>query len=103
MPFAMRLGEQSDSVKNLQEYLAKYGYLDKSNITGYYGEVTKNAVASFQKVNGLGQDGAAGAQTMNMFYSGKARRTVRAAQARTGTTAARLAIRATAVRITAVQ
>ena len=85
MPFAMRLGEQSDSVKNLQEYLAKYGYLDKSNITGYYGEVTKNAVASFQKVNGLGQDGAAGAQTMNMFYSGKAKSKPKNSSSSTGT------------------
>lgn len=73
MPYAMRLGEQSDSVKSLQEYLAKYGYLDKSNVTGYYGEVTKDAVASFQKVNGLTQDGAAGVQTMYLFYTGSAK------------------------------
>ena len=73
MPYAMRLGEQSDSVKNLQEYLVKYGYLDQSNVTGYFGEVTKSAVANFQKVNGLTQDGAAGAKTMSLFYSGNAK------------------------------
>ncbi len=73
MPFAMRLGEQSDSVKNLQEYLVKYGYLDQSNATGYFGELTKSAVANFQKVNGLTQDGAAGAKTMSLLYSGNAK------------------------------
>ena len=74
IPFAMRLGEQSDSVKELQEYLVKYGYLSSDKATGYFGELTKAAVANLQKKNGLTADGLAGSKTMSLLYSGNVKK-----------------------------
>lgn len=74
IPFAMRLGEQSDSVKELQEYLVKYGYLSSDKATGYFGELTKSAVANFQSRNGLTSDGLAGAKTISLLHSGNAKK-----------------------------
>ncbi len=72
-PYAMRIGEQSDSVKNLQNYLVKYGYLSQDKASGYFGELTKDAVAAFQSVNGLTADGTAGSTTMAKLTSGSAK------------------------------
>ncbi len=58
------LGESGESVTRLQELLSKYGYLSESNITGYFGEITEQAVEKFQENNGLVADGSAGIQTM---------------------------------------
>lgn len=74
IPFAMRLGEQSDSVKELQEYLVKYEYLDSDKATGYFGELTKTAVANFQSKNGLTADGLAGAKTISLLHSGNVKK-----------------------------
>lgn len=74
VPFAMRIGEESNSVKELQNLLVKYGYLSSSNATGYFGEITKNAVVNFQKRNGLSADGLAGAKTMSILRSGNAKK-----------------------------
>lgn len=72
-PYAMRIGEQSDAVKELQDLLVKYGYLSQDNASGYFGELTKAAVASFQSVNGLASDGTAGMSTMAALRSGNAK------------------------------
>lgn len=64
-PNGFMLGEQGDSVTRIQQLLSKYGYLSSSNVTGYYGEVTENAVKTFQSSNGLMADGSVGQQTMN--------------------------------------
>ena len=72
-PFGMRLGEQSDDVKNMQNLLVKYGYLSQDNASGYFGELTKDAVIAFQSVNGLGTDGTAGAKTLQLLQSGTAK------------------------------
>ena len=60
----LMLGERGDAVTRVQELLKKYGYLSSSNVTGYYGEVTENAVKNFQSRNGLTTDGLVGVQTM---------------------------------------
>lgn len=60
----LMLGERGDSVTRVQELLSKYGYLNSANVTGYYGEVTENAVKNFQSRNGLSSDGLVGVQTM---------------------------------------
>ena len=92
IPFSMRIGEQSDSVKELQNYLVKYGYLDSNKATGYFGELTKAAVASFQKKNGLTADGLAGAKTMSLLSSGNVKKNTKTtnsgstANSSTGTT-----------------
>ena len=72
-PFGMRLGEQSDDVKNMQNLLVKYGYLPQDKASGYFGELTKDAVIAFQSVNGLGTDGTAGAKTLQLLQSGTAK------------------------------
>ena len=72
-PFGMRLGEQSDDVKNMQNLLVKYGYLSQDKASGYFGELTTDAVIAFQSVNGLGTDGTAGAKTLQLLQSGTAK------------------------------
>lgn len=74
IPYAIRLGEQSDDVKNLQSLLVKYGYLPSGKDTGYFGELTKQAVANFQSRNGLTADGTAGAKTMEKLNSGNVKK-----------------------------
>ena len=86
IPFAMRLGEQSDSVKELQEYLVKYGYLDSDKATGYFGELTKTAVANFQSKNGLTADGLAGAKTISLLHSGNVKKNTKQSSTSQGTT-----------------
>ena len=72
-PFGMRVGEQSDDVKNLQNLLVTYGDLSRDKASGYFGELTKEAVVAFQSVNGLGTDGAVGAKTLQLLQSGSAK------------------------------
>ena len=64
VPNGLSLGDQGDSVMQVQKLLNKYGYLSSSNVTGYYGEVTEKAVKSFQSANGLSSDGSVGTMTM---------------------------------------
>ena len=72
-PFGMRLGEQSSDVQNMQKLLVKYGYLPSDKASGYFGELTKDAVLSFQSTNGLTADGMAGAKTLQVLESGSAK------------------------------
>jgi len=47
-------GSTSSAVSALQDYLRDQGYFPKTQqSTGYYGDVTRNAVAAWQKANGL--------------------------------------------------
>ena len=72
-PFGMRLGEQSSDVQNMQKLLVKYGYLSSDKASGYFGELTKEAVLSFQRTNGLAADGTAGAKSLQVLQSGSAK------------------------------
>ena len=72
-PFGMRLGEQSSDVQNMQKLLVKYGYLSSDKASGYFGELTKDAVLAFQRTNGLTVDGTAGAKTLQVLQSGSAK------------------------------
>ena len=55
--YAMRLGMSGSSVKTAQYRLYKLGYIRGSQVTGYFGETTEEAVKSFQKRNGISQSG----------------------------------------------
>ncbi len=66
------IGESGDTVKRVQELLARYGYMSSANCTGYFGEITENAVMAFQKNNGLTADGNVGMKTMNKLTGGDA-------------------------------
>jgi N-acetyl-anhydromuramyl-L-alanine amidase AmpD len=54
----LETGAQSDDVARLQAKLEQLGYTDQ--VTGYYGPITTDAVASFQKDNGIQVTGAYG-------------------------------------------
>ena len=73
-PNGMMLGEEGDAITRVQELLSKYGYLSSANVTGYYGEITENAVRSFQSRNGLTADGLVGVQTMAKLTGDDVRR-----------------------------
>jgi peptidoglycan hydrolase-like protein with peptidoglycan-binding domain len=55
------LEAESDDVTRLQTALQRLGYMD--TVTGYYGEITADAVTNFQQDNGIYATGAYGAIT----------------------------------------
>lgn len=55
-------GIRTSEVKNLQNDLKSLGYF-KATSTGYFGSITKSAVISYQKANGLTADGIVGKKT----------------------------------------
>lgn len=61
----LRMGMEGEDVKELQTIL-KYDekFPQKSNITGYFGSVTRKAVIQFQKENNLEADGICGPNTI---------------------------------------
>lgn len=56
-------GSFGNEVSALQQFLKDKGYFNYPEITGYFGEVTKNAVAEFQKDNGIEPLGGVGPKT----------------------------------------
>jgi|GEM_PF-531562 len=53
-----KYGETNAQVRYIQTALKNLGHFDYPEITGYYGDVTKTAVKSFQKAAGLAVTGA---------------------------------------------
>jgi len=74
VPNGLGLGDSGESIRKVQNMLSKLGYMSSANVTGYYGEVTENAVKLFQRTNNLGADGLVGAQTMAMLTGGNAKK-----------------------------
>jgi len=72
----MQLGDYGTNVKNAQTRLAKLNYLSSANATGYFGEITADAVKAFQKRSGLTPDGKLGAVTLTMLNSSSAKKAV---------------------------
>ena len=70
----MQLGDYGTVVKNMQARLAKLNYLSSANATGYFGEITEDAVKAFQKRAGLTADGKVGAVTLTMMNSSSAKK-----------------------------
>jgi len=69
----LRVGSECDEVIMLQSRLRDLGYYNYK-ITSYYGEKTREAVAAFQKENGLSADGVAGSDTYNVLFNNSAKR-----------------------------
>ena len=70
----MQLGDYGTDVKNMQARLAKLNYLSSANATGYFGEITEDAVKAFQKRAGLTADGKVGGVTLTMMNSSNAKK-----------------------------
>ncbi|MBP3656954.1 MAG: peptidoglycan-binding protein [Clostridia bacterium] len=64
----LKYGMKSEAVRTLQQNLKTLGYYSGS-VTGNFGRLTKEAVYTFQKANGLSADGIAGAKTLTKISS----------------------------------
>ncbi len=69
----LKYGSKNEAVKKLQQQLIDLGYIALGGDDGAYGDVTKLAVQSFQKVNKLDSDGIAGEKTLALLDSGTAK------------------------------
>lgn len=62
----LKKGDKSNDVKSAQEKLNKLGFFNEE-CTGYFGEVTKDAVIAFQKRYKLVEDGKLGPNTLGFI------------------------------------
>ncbi|RXJ02935.1 hypothetical protein DS745_04945 [Anaerobacillus alkaliphilus] len=60
-------GMRHQDVKELQDVLRQKGFFTHHTSTGFYGEVTKQAVAKFQQANQLPRTGVANQQTLSLL------------------------------------
>ena len=65
-------GARGSDVQKLQQRLKELKYM--SDVTGYFGSATQQAVRDFQQRNALSVDGAAGKQTLSRLYSDSAKK-----------------------------
>ena len=68
----LRTGSTGEAVKNLQSRLYPLRYY-QGEIDGQFGAGTRDAVALFQRGNGLEADGIAGAETKAILFSAEAK------------------------------
>lgn len=72
---SLKQEDENDTVKAMQLRLYNIGYIaDKDNVTGYYGEVTAEAVKNFQKNNGLKETGTADNATLVLLFDSSAKK-----------------------------
>ena len=65
----LKFGMEGSEVKKLQQELASRNFLSNSQVTGYYGSITRTAVKQFQEAAKLSvADGVAGPETLEMVY-----------------------------------
>ena len=60
-----QVGVSGTDVTELQKILKTFGYFTYPSITGYFGNITKNAVMAYQKAKGLTQSGVLDSTTRN--------------------------------------
>ena len=63
----LKKGMKNSTVKTMQKYLIKLGYLNES-ADGDFGTITENALRTFQIKNGITVDGIAGRETLKTLY-----------------------------------
>ena len=63
----LALGSTGTEVSELQRLLKALGSFAYPTITGYYGTLTRDAVITFQKANGISPVGIVGPQTRNLL------------------------------------
>lgn len=75
---SLTVNSEGESVSAVQKRLVDLGYLtqseEDSNVTGYYGEATVNAVKAFQKKNGIKETGDADAATLKALFLSNAKK-----------------------------
>jgi peptidoglycan hydrolase-like protein with peptidoglycan-binding domain len=59
----LTIGSRNNEVKKIQTTLKQLGYFKNSKVTGYYGNITAEAVRKFQRKYGLVADGIVGNRT----------------------------------------
>lgn len=70
---SLKYEDENENVKIMQQRLYDLGYVDdKENITGYYGDISKSAVESFQSKNGIKKTGNADNQTLVKMFDSEA-------------------------------
>lgn len=67
----LKVGSKGASVSAVQTRLKELKYFN-AEVTGYYGHITKDAVALFQEKNGLKPDGVVGAEVREKLESASA-------------------------------
>ncbi len=72
-PENLKEGVEHSSVATLQERLMELGFMENDEPTQYYGAVTATAVKTFQRQNGLDQDGVTGPDTLAAILSPEAK------------------------------
>lgn len=66
---SLKIEDENNNVKVMQQRLYDLGYItDKGNITGYFGEISQNAVKEFQKKNSIKETGAADNATLVAMF-----------------------------------
>ena len=73
IPEYLRNGVEHPVVASLQERLMDLGFMDNDEPTHYFGNVTEAAVKTYQRQNGLVQDGIVGPETLNSIMSPSAK------------------------------
>lgn len=66
----LKKGSKGTEVIKLQQKLKDQGYFNYANNTGYFGDITKNAVIKLQKDRNISQDGIFGQQTYTALFEG---------------------------------
>lgn len=70
----MTLQSQNNYNKAMQERLTDLGYLASGNATGYFGDMTKTALETFQKNNGLSATGTVDSKTLQVMFCSSAKK-----------------------------
>lgn len=75
---SLAVDNDGENVSALQQRLVDLGYLtqteEDTNVTGYYGEATVDAVKAFQKKNGITETGDADAATLKAMFLSTAKK-----------------------------
>ncbi|MCH5202767.1 MAG: peptidoglycan-binding protein [Oscillospiraceae bacterium] len=61
-------------IKAMQERLSALGYIEKDNITGYFGDVTESSIKDFEEKNKLSVDGKVTAKMLKKLFSSNAKK-----------------------------
>ncbi len=67
----LKFGMKNNSVKDMQQILFNKGYLDKSSVTGLFGNITLRAVKNYQSDNKIVSTGLVGPLTRGLMNKSK--------------------------------